>query len=613
MSRAGEFAPGERFEVRAELGAGGMGVVYEAYDRQRRSRVALKTLRRVDPESVYRLKREFRALQDLEHPNLVGFGELFCEQGQWFFSMELVEGADFVSYVRGARAVTAAGERVAAAPTAVDDFAGGPTAPGFGATRGEQLDEHRLRGALRQLVLGVSALHAGERVHRDIKPSNIRVRADGRLQLLDFGLVIQSAPRGDRSETRVVGTAAYMAPEQAAALRPGPAADWYSVGAVLYEALTGVAPFCGAPLQILLDKQRFEPPPPGAIAGGLPRDLEALAAALLRRDPDQRPIGREIMARLGTSCADPLGAVGSVSRSTGAGLGVAFVGRAGELAALDGAFEAAREGTVLALVVGESGVGKSALVREFVHRLELRESGALVLEGRGAEAAEAFVAAAVGAEAATQLEQRRRAAEQLLMAGRVEPGLATLRDVLRATGVELPVTPRRALMSIAWHKLVLGLRGSRWRSRDESEIAAAELRRTDIYRSASLSLAMIDTVRAYEFQLRCVLASLRAGEPRRIARARDRGDLPRDHRRAGRGAGAQARQPGRSHRRADGRPGDGRVGSRDPRTGRVFLRLDAGPCLALNYVHVHVHVRGRGRGRYEHEHEHAHAHEPRDQ
>ena len=78
-----------------------MGVVYEAYDRERRSRVALKTLRRFDAQGLYRFKREFRALQDLEHPNLVRFGELIEEAGTWFLTMELVKGIDIVRYVAG--------------------------------------------------------------------------------------------------------------------------------------------------------------------------------------------------------------------------------------------------------------------------------------------------------------------------------------------------------------------------------------------------------------------------------------------------------------------------------------------------------------------------------
>src|SRR3954468_6582238 len=89
-----------RFDVLRVLGAGGMGVVYEALDRDKRRKVALKTLRSLDAAAVLRFKNEFRSLQDIDHPNLVSLGELFEEDGQLFFTMELVQGTPFVEYVR---------------------------------------------------------------------------------------------------------------------------------------------------------------------------------------------------------------------------------------------------------------------------------------------------------------------------------------------------------------------------------------------------------------------------------------------------------------------------------------------------------------------------------
>src|SRR6187551_3771930 len=89
-----------RFEVRRRLGSGGMGDVFEAFDRETGWTVALKTLRRLDGESLYRFKKEFRALADLAHVNLVRYGELHCENEQWFFTMELVEGTELDRYVR---------------------------------------------------------------------------------------------------------------------------------------------------------------------------------------------------------------------------------------------------------------------------------------------------------------------------------------------------------------------------------------------------------------------------------------------------------------------------------------------------------------------------------
>ncbi|MCW5837260.1 MAG: protein kinase, partial [Labilithrix sp.] len=94
------FEGTRRFAVIRRLGAGGAGVVYEAHDRELGSRVALKRLKRLSADAILRFKSEFRAIEDVEHPNLVGLGELFEEDGQWFFTMELVDGADFFSWVR---------------------------------------------------------------------------------------------------------------------------------------------------------------------------------------------------------------------------------------------------------------------------------------------------------------------------------------------------------------------------------------------------------------------------------------------------------------------------------------------------------------------------------
>src|SRR5262249_58312456 len=97
-----DFTSTRRFDVRRRLGEGGMGVVYEAWDRERRARVAIKTLRTLSAEGILRFKNEFRALQDLTHRNLCALGELISDRGQWFFTMELVDGVDLLSWVRPA-------------------------------------------------------------------------------------------------------------------------------------------------------------------------------------------------------------------------------------------------------------------------------------------------------------------------------------------------------------------------------------------------------------------------------------------------------------------------------------------------------------------------------
>jgi tetratricopeptide (TPR) repeat protein len=355
------FRGTQRFELVSRLGEGGYGAVYEAHDRVRDQRVALKVLTRIGPDHLLRFKQEFRALQDLQHPNLVQLGEMFEDEGRWFFTMELVKGVDWLEYVRGK---SAPASKVPDQSEPVLSF-----------------DVVRLRASLSQLVEGVLALHVAGKVHRDIKPSNIHVTHEGRVVLLDFGLVTSVEGR-QTMETAAVGTAAYMAPEQATGVPVGAAADWYGVGVVLYEALTGRLPFMGSAFEMLLSKQSTEPSPPRVLNAEIPLDLSALCVGLLKPDPISRLSGEEVLhhTRGGTSTdTDP-----GPRYATVATRGVPFVGREGERGILGEAFaRSVGEGRMGAVYVhGESGVGKTALVHEFTEQLETESSRVVVLRGR---------------------------------------------------------------------------------------------------------------------------------------------------------------------------------------------------------------------------------------
>jgi len=346
-----DFAGTERFVVERCIGSGGMGVVYEAHDVERNTRVALKTLRAADPQALYRLKKEFRALQDIQHPNLVSLGELIEEEGNWFYTMDLIAGVDFLSHVR----------------------------PRVGKSRAE-LDVERLRSALGQLASGLLALHDAGKVHRDIKPSNILVSPEGRVVVLDFGLVAETGGTLQTTAGETMVTAAYMAPEQAAGKRVGPEADWYATGILLHQALTGELPFRGAPLEVLMDKQRITPPPPSALVSDLPRDLDALCTDLLAFDPAGRPTAPEILARLGFEEEARAILAARVSPLTGS---APFVGRERELKLLLDAFADTRAGSAATVFLhGASGVGKSALVRRFRDEVRRSTRDLVVLAGR---------------------------------------------------------------------------------------------------------------------------------------------------------------------------------------------------------------------------------------
>jgi serine/threonine protein kinase len=361
-----------RFRIVRRLGAGGMGVVFEALDLHCGTRVALKCGRRLDPEVLLRFKTEFRALQDLEHPNLVRLDELICDGGQWFFTMELIDGVDFLTHVSAPTSRT----ELASAGTLEDGATdlepptsarvdGAPATPPASYKR--YFDETRLRVALAQLVQGVTALHAAGKVHRDIKPSNILVTPEGRVVLLDFG-IIADVRRG--TDGHAAGTPLYMAPEQTDACAIAPAADWYAVGLVLFQSLTGRLPFGASPFAALALKKRIEPPAPGSLVADLPADLDRLCVDLLRLDPGDRPDGMEVLRRLSVRTAEPWPAG-------------RFIGRVRELDALESCFTEVRNGGARTLLVhGESGTGKTALVSKF---LEQRDRDVVVLAGRCCE------------------------------------------------------------------------------------------------------------------------------------------------------------------------------------------------------------------------------------
>ena len=378
-----QFEGSERFRLQRCLGSGSMGIVYEAWDNERGMNLALKVMQRIDPRALFRFKREFRALADVSHPHLVTLYELLSEDEHWFFTMELVRGVSFLEYVRpwqgdaDSRSLDARSISRDAGSWVWDEETREPhptRAPrGFVGA----LDEARLRRVLPQLVQGIMALHAAKRLHRDIKPSNVLVTRKGRVAVCDFGLVgeLEVPERGVREEARLVGTVNFMSPEQSRRGELTPASDWYSLGVMLYLALVGSLPFRGAEREILRAKRSTEPPAPGDVAADVAPDLNALCMELLARDPEARPTGNDILARLGSSSSTAVAV-------PDADLVTQFVGRRQELKELYAAYAEAREqGAVVTLVQGPTGMGKSALVDRFLEKVDATKN-ALVLEGR---------------------------------------------------------------------------------------------------------------------------------------------------------------------------------------------------------------------------------------
>ncbi|MBA4192697.1 MAG: serine/threonine protein kinase [Planctomycetaceae bacterium] len=249
------------YEVLGELGRGGMGVVYRARQVGANREVALKVVltgSHASPTEVARFRTEAEAVARLQHPHVVAVFEVGEHDGRPFYSMELCPGDTLAK--------------------AVSD---GPFDPRVAAN------------TVLKVARGVAAAHDAGVIHRDLKPGNVLLTADGEPKVADFGLAKRLDAGSDAGLTRtgvIVGTPSYMPPEQAAGVREiGPAADIYSLGAVLYELLTGRPPFRGpTATDTILLVVTEDPVPPRVVRPDVPRDLDAVVLRCLEKDPARR-------------------------------------------------------------------------------------------------------------------------------------------------------------------------------------------------------------------------------------------------------------------------------------------------------------------------------------
>jgi tetratricopeptide (TPR) repeat protein len=265
------------YEVLGELGRGGMGVVYKARQQGLNRLVALKTLRAgssAHGSELARFRSEAEALARLRHPHIVQVYEVGEQDGQPFFALEFVEGGSLA-------------ERLADQPPTPREAA----------------------ALTATLARAVHAAHQAEIIHRDLKPGNVLLTAGGTPKIADFGLAKQLDAADRRTQTgTVLGTPAYMAPEQAEGdtHRIGPATDVWALGAILYEMLTGRTPFKGTSAWAILDQIReAEPARPAQLRARLPRDLETICLKCLEKDPTRRyATGAELADDLDRFLAD---------------------------------------------------------------------------------------------------------------------------------------------------------------------------------------------------------------------------------------------------------------------------------------------------------------------
>jgi eukaryotic-like serine/threonine-protein kinase len=267
----GQVVPGTRYRVLGLIGVGGMGSVYDVEHVELGKRFVLKSLlrdlaRRQD--LVARLRQEWRALARLEHPNIVNVTDAgTSETGVPFYVMERLDGETL-----GARLGR---ERRLPVQAAVDVAAG--------------------------VLEGLSAAHAIGIVHRDVKPPNIFVLGAGGVKLLDFGIakIASSSAEVITARGLAIGTPRYMSPEQARGERVDGRADLYAVGLLLFEMIAGTGPFDDASdANDLLLAQLTRPAARlSSAASGIPPELDAIVAALLEKDPRQRPASARVVAR----------------------------------------------------------------------------------------------------------------------------------------------------------------------------------------------------------------------------------------------------------------------------------------------------------------------------
>ncbi len=375
-----EGAFDDRFEVRRPLGAGGFGDVYEVLDRERRDVVAIKVLHETRASTLLRFKKEFRSLTRLSHPNLVQLYELLNDGDDWLFAMELVHGQHFLKYVRGVDAETEARTREFGSVSIADietleDDGSRITSPDIHAFKPFSLDVEKMLSATRQLAEGIHALHESGKLHRDLKPPNVLVDEDGRVVILDFGMVADLTPSSRRAIANapsdngvpILGTPLYMSPEQTGSTAVTEASDWYSFGVMLFEAMTGTYPVDGDTMvQLLLRKHTTGPPKPERFPDGSPPELVELCCELLDPDPKARPSGESILRRLGVGSAN----IWSDSRADFLEA-PPFVGRAEQLKELDRALFDMRHAKTPQVIniIGPSGIGKTCVATEFFDRI----------------------------------------------------------------------------------------------------------------------------------------------------------------------------------------------------------------------------------------------------
>jgi ABC-type transport system substrate-binding protein/serine/threonine protein kinase len=355
-----------RYDIRTELGRGGMGVVYRAHDPLLNREVAIKLIppTLLSSETEQRFQREAQLVAQMDHPAVVPIFDFGKHEGSLFFVMPVVQGTNLRSFQRDGAL-----------------------------TLGEALDIGI------QVAEALEYSHTRGVIHRDIKPENIMVvREDTRIRvrIMDFGLARGATESRITKTGTIAGTLSYMSPEQVAASSVDHRSDIYSLGTVLYEFLTGEPPFSGELQSILYRIVHEIPQSPRSMGADINEDLEAVILACIAKDPAKRP-------QHASEIADSLRRCQTGLHQSDLGKSVMltktlmlprvalspFIGREKEQTELQKRLNAAISGECQFVVIsGEPGVGKTRLLDEIENLARARKL--LVLHGRSIEQDGAF-------------------------------------------------------------------------------------------------------------------------------------------------------------------------------------------------------------------------------
>lgn len=247
-----------RYQVLAELGRGGMGIVYQAYDKQLKEQVAIKLLSPLlstDHEALERLTREVSLARRVTHPNVIRIHDIAAVNGLHYISMEYFGGTNLKEHLKRT----------------------GPLS---------LLNAYQV---FSQMCNGLEAAHSQGVVHRDLKSQNVMVGPTGQIKIIDFGLARSVHLEGMTATGLIMGTPEYMAPEQVSGKPVDERADIYALGVILFEMLTGRVPFTGdSPIAVGFQQLKDPPPSPRSLNPQIPEEVERIILKALEKEPIRR-------------------------------------------------------------------------------------------------------------------------------------------------------------------------------------------------------------------------------------------------------------------------------------------------------------------------------------